>query len=149
MKICKEIGCDKPAHWKNGGRKGYCGKHRMRISRHGNPKTVLPNSGGNKLNWKGTPEERFWNKVDKSGDCWLWTGAKTGRGYGHILINGNSISAHRYSWEIHYGKIPENMCILHRCDNPICIKPEHLFLGTQTDNIADMDRKGRRKNQYS
>ena len=91
--------------------------------------------------------ERFWEKVDKRGpdDCWEWTGSKV-HGYGRINSGGHYgdiLLAHRVSWEIHYGPIPEGMCVLHRYDNPGCVNPTHLWLGTKADNIHDMIQKGR------
>jgi hypothetical protein len=90
-------------------------------------------------------EERFWLKVQKTETCWLWIGAHHPQGYGNITVSkGKTKPAHILSWEIHFGPIPEGMKVLHSCDNPPCVKPDHLFLGTQTQNIADMDAKGRR-----
>jgi hypothetical protein len=93
--------------------------------------------------------DRFWPKVAKSDGCWLWTGAYQRRAhgeYGHIQLEDLRIErAHRVSWMLHFGPIPPDMRVLHRCDNPRCVRPDHLFLGTQLDNIADMDRKGRRR----
>lgn len=86
---------------------------------------------------------RFWDKVDKSGSCWLWTGSNKPRGYGQIKVEGKTIFAHRLSWELAYGPIPEGLYVCHRCDVPACVRPDHLFLGTQTDNMADRDAKGR------
>lgn len=90
-------------------------------------------------------EERFWEKVVKADGCWSWTGA-TAYGYGRIGAGGtygSALMAHRVSWELHNGPIPEGMNVLHRCDNPPCTNPDHLFLGSHADNVADKVAKGR------
>jgi len=91
--------------------------------------------------------DRFWNKVDKTDSCWLWTGAKSSSGYGHLNINKKTIKAHRFSYEMHFGKFDLNKIILHSCDNPLCVNPAHLSLGTKKDNGADMASKNRAYNQ--
>lgn len=89
-------------------------------------------------------EERFWDKVDTSGDCWLWMGARQVSGHGVLGIRGSKLGrAHRVSYELCIGPIPPGMSVCHRCDNPPCVRPDHLFLGSQADNIADMKAKGR------
>jgi len=92
--------------------------------------------------------DRFWEKVDKRGpgDCWDWMGCKNSGGYGQICNgkkNEGMVYAHRVSWEIHNGPIPEGQCVLHRYDNRSCVNPAHLFLGTNADNTHDMMKKDR------
>lgn len=86
---------------------------------------------------------RFAEKVRISDGCWEWTGDKDVKGYGRFFLRGEVIRAHRVSQEIYAGPIPDGMYVLHRCDNPGCVNPAHLFLGTQTDNMLDMEAKGR------
>ena len=92
--------------------------------------------------------DRLWERVDRSGDCWLWTGAITGVGYGHIYADGRLAYTHRLAYELTYGPIPEGLFVCHHCDNPPCCRPEHLFLGTAQDNQSDMAAKGRASNQF-
>ena len=90
-----------------------------------------------------TTEARFWEKVDKSAECWLWQAGSVVKGYGRIRINGRMQLAHRVAWELTYGKIPNGMCVLHACDVRACTRPDHLFLGTYADNTRDAIDKGR------
>ena len=90
-------------------------------------------------------EKRFWDKVDKSGDCWDWRGAVTDRGYGHFWDGNKKVRSHRFVYTLLMGFIPDGMYVCHHCDNPGCVKPSHLFLGTQRDNIQDSIAKGRFK----
>jgi hypothetical protein len=97
-----------------------------------------------------TDLERFWLRVNKNGDdCWTWTGFKNELGYGLFSLDHKHVKAHRVSWMVANGKIPDGLCVLHSCDNPICVNPSHLFLGTMKDNTQDMLAKGRQSNQYT
>lgn len=91
---------------------------------------------------------RFWPRVRQGVGCWEWTGSTDRKeGYGYVHLGGHEVrrpmKAHRLSWEIHNGPIPEGQWVLHHCDNPKCVKPAHLFLGNRTDNMRDAARKGR------
>lgn len=91
-------------------------------------------------------EERFWLKVDKSGGedaCWRWTGAHAINGYGLLWIKDKHVYAHRFSFILFNGGIADGMLVCHKCDNPICVNPKHLFSGTNNDNVQDKVNKGR------
>jgi hypothetical protein len=90
--------------------------------------------------------ERFWCRVKKTETCWLWTGNKLPKGYGIIQVTrGKNSYAHRLSWEIFNGRaVPIGMLVLHDCDVPSCVRPEHLRIGTQQDNANDATLRGRR-----
>lgn len=134
----------------------------------GNPAPISPRTSTEQGYTKGRPrrfvqghnqshypmaslEERFWARVRKTESCWVWKGATCGpSGYGRIargrrgeFHKKNSALVHRLSWELHNGPIPEGLLVLHRCDNPPCIRPDHLFLGTAKDNSDDKCAKGR------
>jgi hypothetical protein len=98
-------------------------------------------------------ESRFWEKVKKSEDengCWEWIGKIVPNGYGKVYKNCKEMLAHRLSYEITYGEVPEGLFVCHKCDNPPCVRPSHLFLGTNQDNMMDSmikDRRGRKLNK--
>jgi hypothetical protein len=141
---CQGKGCRKKSV-----AKGLCATHYRRFRLYGSPEIVKQNQvHGLSL------EDRFWHYVAKSKGCWLWTGTCDKNGYGRLMIDANPLLAHRLSWNIHYGDIPptdsrykkgESKHVLHHCDNPTCVNPEHLYLGTPQDNTNDMWNRGRAK----
>jgi len=98
-----------------------------------------------------TASERFWEKVRRGPGCWEWQGYRDEKGYGtfHVDTARHAVKAHRFAWELAHGPLSQEKvdhrgtCVLHRCDNPSCVRPDHLFLGTQTDNNRDRHAKGR------
>lgn len=93
-------------------------------------------------------ETRFWGKVTKGDGCWEWCGSRKGGrygGYGTIFYGGKTESAHRVAYQLTYGVIPDGMVVCHRCDHPPCVRPDHLFLGTLSDNAQDCVNKGRHR----
>jgi hypothetical protein len=134
MKICKvpECGLKVVAH-------GLCNKHEIRLR-----KTGTTDDGPRA---RASIENRFWKKVHKTDCCWTWIGTRKPNQYGAIQSGGvgsKTLLAHRVSYEIHKGKIPVGMVVMHSCDNPSCVNPEHLSLGTFKENTADMIAKGRK-----
>jgi hypothetical protein len=90
--------------------------------------------------------KRFWSRVNKTDNCWEWQGYCMKAGYGLLQarkISSQPMTTHRIAWELRYGSIPDGLHVLHKCDNPPCVRPGHLFLGTQADNSRDRHRKGR------
>lgn len=144
----KNMKCNASECPRNSFAKGYCLMHYKRVRKHGNADPYVPK--------RVSLAERFHGKyqVDPGTGCWNWTGAKDEKGYGAINLGGDgpAIKAHRVSYEIHVGPIPQGVgfhgtCVLHRCDNASCVNPLHLFLGTVIDNNRDMHQKGRTRNQ--
>lgn len=95
---------------------------------------------------KAPLEDRFHSRImaDTNGKgCWLWTGSSNPDGYGNLWSGGKMINAHRVSWSLYRGAIPDGLHVLHKCDVPQCVNPDHLFLGSHADNMADRAAKGR------
>ena len=89
-------------------------------------------------------QDRFWSKVNKTDNCWIWTACLNSCGYGQLKVNSKDIRAHRFSFQNHNNRlIQDGMCILHSCDNPKCVNPAHLIEGTHQDNNTDRANKGR------
>jgi hypothetical protein len=108
------------------------GRLRRFIHKHGHSKgPIIPT------------EIRFWSKVNKTEGCWLWEACVNSWGYGQFKLNGKQKQAQRVSWMLNFGPIPEGMEVLHKCDNPPCVRPDHLFLGSQDDNMKDKNYKNR------
>lgn len=87
--------------------------------------------------------EGFTRNILITGDCWIWSAGHSSDGYGKVRWQNRVMRAHRAAWEIFRGAVPDGLFVLHRCDNPPCVNPNHLFLGTQEDNVRDCLRKGR------
>jgi hypothetical protein len=91
--------------------------------------------------------KQFWSKVEKTDNCWIWKGAKSSGGYGHISRSRAGLvkhfASHRFSWIVSFYEIPEGLDVCHHCDNPSCVRPDHLFLGSVSDNMLDCSNKGR------
>jgi hypothetical protein len=120
--------------------KGMCNRHYLRHKRSGTTK-----DNGNS---HASLSVRFFRKVDKTETCWVWTGNTSRNGYGSIQSGGKgsaTLSAHRLSYEMHKGQIPNGYVVMHSCDNPSCVNPDHLSVGTFKENTADMIGKGRKR----
>ena len=88
--------------------------------------------------------KRFLTKFKKTKNCWIWEGTMISNGYGHFCVyHEHPVLAHRYSWTLFNGKIPKNKYVLHKCNNPKCVNPSHLYIGTQKDNIRDVINNGK------
>lgn len=96
--------------------------------------------------WTQTTKERLFSKTAlASNGCIEWHGCANQKGYGMMVYKGRIHAAHRVSWQLHFGEIAEGLLVLHHCDNPCCVNPDHLFLGTNQDNMDDMKSKGRQR----
>jgi hypothetical protein len=126
-------------------KKRMCSKHVQRIHRHGSPDVVLPRGGLN----KSSPED-FWSNLDKKTSyckrlrsyCWEYAGSRSPQGYGQVMYQGRQYRAHQLAFLLDFGRLAEPMT-LHRCDNPPCCRPSHLYEGDGSDNMNDMYSRGR------
>lgn len=91
-------------------------------------------------------KEAFFNKIIESGSCWIFKGYKNKAGYGIMQVNNRRVYAHRYAFHLYKGLIPDGMMVLHSCDNPPCVNPNHLSIGTQSDNMRQASERGRLAN---
>lgn len=152
MKKCMVNGCDNQT-WASGERTTkvskphtsiYCRKHCLRIDKYG----TLEIPEAEKKERVDTLEYRFWSHTDKRSDdeCWNWTADCSRAGYGGLWNSktNNNISAHRYSYELHYGSIAKGMLVMHSCDNKKCVNPKHLRLGTVKENVQEAIERGLR-----
>jgi predicted XRE-type DNA-binding protein len=118
--------------------KGLCSKHYQAQRKYGDP-TVVKQKQHHGISLK----ERFAQYVRRGEGCWDWLGYIDSGGYGRINVGGTPKLASRVSYLLHYGDVPKGKVVCHKCDNPKCVNPEHLFIGSQADNVRDMHDKGR------
>lgn len=128
INICERCGKAYRTYPSKQGRSRFC----SRVCQNGGPLPV-----------------RFWARVRRSADCWEWQGAIDHKwGYGQISVAGKMQLAHRIAYKLAYGSLPDDLLVCHKCDNPRCVRPDHLFLGTSTDNAHDKVRKGRQADHH-
>lgn len=132
METCSVRGCENKKH-----AKGFCQFHYRRFWATGSTEVKRPCL-------RGTVEERFWNHVKKGkkNECWEWEGFTDKDGYGKMRTEGTNEGVHRVSFRIHGGNIPKGMKVLHKCNNPPCCNPNHLYCGNQTQNMQDRIKAG-------
>ena len=136
--VCLAEGCDRVVT-KHGGF-GYCTKHYQRYKKHGDP---------HRADWKelkgnNLEEKLRFNSIENENGCWIWQGGKTNFGYGTIGIGNNKTElVHRLAYKFWDGEVSSDLFVCHHCDQPLCVNPNHLFLGTNQDNIDDKMYKGR------
>lgn len=133
VKVCSFSGCTKPHYGK-----GLCNGHWQQL-RRGQELTTLQH----RYRLAGSAEERFLARVEKSQGCWTWLGGTFTNGYGQLKVNGSPTLAHRFSFELNKGVVPEGMMIDHICGNRLCVNPEHLQLAT---NKTNQENRGASKN---
>lgn len=129
--VCKNIFLVKPSRIKDGGGKQCSRKCTSISTRH---------------RLSIDPIQRFFSKISNEqhpDGCWIWEDSLNPGGYGKLKVDGKMVSAHRYSYILHSGLIPDGICVLHKCDRPCCVNPDHLFLGTHQENMDDKIKKGR------
>jgi hypothetical protein len=136
MKSCSIENCENKYH-----AKGFCKKHYYKNKRLGDP--LAGKTQTNSQSKAGTKEYISENSEIDINDCWIWKRSKIKKGYGHPKFKGKSIYAHRLSYLTFVGEISNNLFVLHTCDNPACVNPKHLFLGTNQDNMNDKVNKNR------